>query len=76
MSVSIRNLSHVYSQNSIFEYAAIKDISLDVGPHDFIGIIGHTGSGKSSFIQHLNRLLIPRPVRSWLIISTLIKRAS
>jgi energy-coupling factor transport system ATP-binding protein len=35
------------------------DISLDVGAHDFIGIIGHTGSGKSTFIQHLNRLLVP-----------------
>ncbi len=59
MSVSIRNLSHVYSQNSIFEYTALMDISLDVGAHDFIGIIGHTGSGKSTFIQHLNRLLVP-----------------
>jgi energy-coupling factor transport system ATP-binding protein len=59
MSVSIRNLSHVYSQNSIFEYAAVKDISLDVGAHEPIGIIGHTGSGKSTFIQHLNRLLVP-----------------
>lgn len=59
MSVSVKNLSHIYSQNSIFEYAALTDISFDVGPHDFIGIIGHTGSGKSTLIQHLNRLLVP-----------------
>ena len=59
MSVSVKNLTHVYAQGSVFEYTAVKDVSLEVGAHEFIGIIGHTGSGKSTFIQHLNRLLVP-----------------
>ncbi len=59
MSIEVKNLSHIYSQNTIFEATAIQDVSFDVGPHDFIGIIGHTGSGKSTMIQHLNRLLTP-----------------
>lgn len=59
MSIEVKNLTHVYSQNTIFESTAIEDVSFSVGPHDFIGIIGHTGSGKSTMIQHLNRLLTP-----------------
>lgn len=59
MSIEVKNLYHIYSEGTVFEHAALKDVSFDVGAHDFIGIIGHTGSGKSTLIQHINRLLVP-----------------
>ena len=59
MSIKVENLTHIYSPNSPFERAAIKDISFTVEDGEFIGIIGHTGSGKSTLIQHLNGLLKP-----------------
>jgi len=52
-------LCHVYSAGTPFEKKAIEDISLSIGRGEFIGLIGHTGSGKSTFIQHLNALLKP-----------------
>ena len=59
MSVEVRELSHVYGQGTVFETAAVEDVSFSVEPGEFVGIIGHTGSGKSTLIQHLNRLLRP-----------------
>ncbi len=59
MSITVKDLSHVYAQGTVFEFEALKDINFEIGAHDFIGIIGHTGSGKSTLIQHLNRLLLP-----------------
>ncbi|NLW70172.1 MAG: energy-coupling factor transporter ATPase [Eubacteriaceae bacterium] len=59
MSIEVKNLSHIYSKGTVFEHIALEDVSFEVGPHDFIGIIGHTGSGKSTLIQHINRLLVP-----------------
>ncbi|WP_303867351.1 energy-coupling factor transporter ATPase [Acetobacterium wieringae] len=59
MSVEIKNLSHTYSEGSPFEFKALKDINLTIEDGSFIGIIGHTGSGKSTLIQHLNGLLTP-----------------
>ncbi len=59
MSVEIKNLSHTYSQGSPFEFRALKDINITIEDGSFIGIIGHTGSGKSTLIQHLNGLLTP-----------------
>lgn len=52
-------LRHVYSAGTPFEKVAIDQINLDLAPGQFVGIIGHTGSGKSTFIQHLNGLLKP-----------------
>ena len=52
-------LTHIYGQGTPFQSAAIRDIDLAVYPGEFIGIIGHTGSGKSTLIQHLNGLLKP-----------------
>ena len=52
-------LQHVYSAGTPFEKVAIDQISLSFEPGQLIGIIGHTGSGKSTFIQHLNGLLAP-----------------
>ena len=50
---------HVYSPGLPFEKKAVDDISLKIEENEFIGLIGHTGSGKSTFIQHLNGLLKP-----------------
>ncbi len=57
MSIRVENLTHIYSPDSPYERAAINDISFNVDDGEFIGIIGHTGSGKSTLIQHLNGLL-------------------
>ena len=51
------HLSHVYNPASAFETFALHDVNLEIFPGDFFGIIGHTGSGKSTFVQHLNALL-------------------
>ena len=57
--IKVENLSHVYSQGTPFEKVAIDNISLEIRKGELLGIIGHTGSGKSTFIQHLNGLLKP-----------------
>ncbi len=54
-----RGLSYIYGMSTPFECAAIHDIDLDICRGDFIGLIGHTGSGKSTLIQHLNGLIQP-----------------
>lgn len=59
MPIEIKNLSHTYSKGSPFQATAITDISLTIADGEFVGIIGHTGSGKSTLIQHLNGLLTP-----------------
>ncbi|NLZ51695.1 MAG: energy-coupling factor transporter ATPase [Thermoanaerobacteraceae bacterium] len=59
MSIDIRNVTHVYMPNTPFESVAIKDINWTVNDGEFWGLIGHTGSGKSTLIQHLNGLLKP-----------------
>ncbi len=57
--IEINNLMHIYSPGLPFEKKAMDDISLKIEENEFIGLIGHTGSGKSTFIQHLNGLLKP-----------------
>ena len=57
--IRVDHLRHVYSAGTPFEKVAIDDIDLDIPAGQFVGIIGHTGSGKSTFIQHLNGLLAP-----------------
>ena len=57
--LQIQNLSHVYSVGTPFEHTALEDVSLTVERGEFIGIIGHTGSGKSTLMQHMNGLLKP-----------------
>jgi len=52
-------LSHIYSAGTVFEQAAIKDINVEINRGEFVGVIGHTGSGKSTLIQHFNGLLKP-----------------
>ena len=57
--IRVDNLRHVYSAGTPFEKTAIEDVNLQIEQGEFIGLIGHTGSGKSTFIQHLNALLKP-----------------
>ena len=57
--LQIKNLNHVYSAGTPFEHVALKDVSFSVERGEFIGVIGHTGSGKSTLMQHLNGLLKP-----------------
>ena len=57
--LEIKNLNHIYSAGTPFEHVALKDVSFAVEPGEFIGIIGHTGSGKSTLMQHMNGLLKP-----------------
>ena len=57
--LEVKNLNHIYSAGTPFEHVALGDVSFSVEQGEFIGIIGHTGSGKSTLIQHLNGLLKP-----------------
>jgi energy-coupling factor transport system ATP-binding protein len=59
MPIAIENLSYIYMQGTPFEKAALKNVSLKIDDGEFVGIIGHTGSGKSTLIQHFNGLLKP-----------------
>jgi energy-coupling factor transport system ATP-binding protein len=57
MPIIIENLSYTYSPNTAFSHDALKNISLTVNDGEYLGIIGHTGSGKSTFVLHLNGLI-------------------
>ncbi len=59
MPIQVKNLTHIYSEGMPYETVALKDVSLHIDDGSFVGIIGHTGSGKSTLIQHLNGLLKP-----------------
>ena len=57
MSIKIEHLNYIYSAGTAYEKQALKDICLEIPHGEFVGIIGHTGSGKSTLIQHLNGLV-------------------
>ena len=59
MSIVVKNLTYIYNEDMPFASKALDDISFEIYDKDFVGIIGHTGSGKSTLIQHLNGLLKP-----------------
>jgi len=59
MSIVIEHLNYVYMAGGPYETKALDDISLTIGDGEFVGLIGHTGSGKSTLVQHLNGLLMP-----------------
>lgn len=59
MSIKIENLKHVYDAGTPYEVTALDNINLNIESGELIGLIGHTGSGKSTLIQHLNGLLKP-----------------
>lgn len=57
MSIKLKNVNYIYSPGTAYEKQALKDISLEIPQGQFVGVIGHTGSGKSTLIQHLNGLI-------------------
>ena len=59
MSLEVRHLTHIYNKGTAMESCAVKDVSFTLEDGDFVGVIGHTGSGKSTLIQHLNGLEQP-----------------
>ena len=59
MPIEVKHLTHIYAPGTPFESRAVDDVSFTVDDGDFVGLIGHTGSGKSTLIQHLNALLKP-----------------
>lgn len=59
MSIKVDNISYIYEKGTGFERQALKNVSCAIEDGEFIGLIGHTGSGKSTFIQHLNGLVKP-----------------
>lgn len=60
MPIQVKNLTHIYSEGMPYQAVALEDISFEIDDGSFVGIIGHTGSGKSTLIQHLNGLLKPK----------------
>ena len=59
MSIEVKNLTHTYSAGSALQQTAIRDVNLVIEEGEFVAIVGHTGSGKSTLVQHLNGLLKP-----------------
>ena len=57
MSIALEHVNYVYSPETAYEKQALKDVSFEIEQGQFVGIIGHTGSGKSTLIQHLNGLV-------------------
>ena len=59
MPIEVKHLTHTYGVGSPFQSTAVNDVTLTIGEGEFLAIVGHTGSGKSTFVQHLNGLLEP-----------------
>ena len=57
MSIKLEHVNYVYSEGTAYEKHALKDVCLEIPQGQFVGVIGHTGSGKSTMIQHLNGLI-------------------
>ncbi|QTU82833.1 energy-coupling factor transporter ATPase [Carnobacteriaceae bacterium zg-C25] len=59
MSITFDQVSYIYQPNTPFEHKSLNDVSLTISEKDFVAVVGHTGSGKSTLIQHMNALLKP-----------------
>ncbi len=66
--VDIRNLTHIYNKGTTYTSTALDNINLKINRGDFLGIIGHTGSGKSTLIQHMNLILKPTEPEAEIIV--------
>ena len=65
MSIEIKNVNYLYSQGTSYEMHALKNVNLEIPDGQFVGLIGHTGSGKSTFAKHINALLTPTDGTLW-----------
>ncbi|NLL19274.1 MAG: energy-coupling factor transporter ATPase [Clostridia bacterium] len=65
MRIVVEKVSYIYKKGTPFETRALDDINLTIEPGEFVGLIGHTGSGKSTLVQHLNGLLLPSEGNIW-----------
>ena len=59
MSIKLEHITYTYSPGTVYEMHALKDVDIEIPDGQFMGIIGHTGSGKSTLIQHFNGLMKP-----------------
>ncbi|WP_050635916.1 energy-coupling factor transporter ATPase [Candidatus Stoquefichus sp. SB1] len=59
MSITFKQVEHIYSENTPFSYHALRGVNLDIKKGSMTALIGHTGSGKSTLVQHINALLLP-----------------
>ena len=59
MAIEVSHLEHIYMPDTPFEKKALDDVSFSIRDGEFVGLIGHTGSGKSTLVMHLNGLLKP-----------------
>ena len=59
MSIKLEHITYTYSPGTVYEMHALKDVDMEIPDGQFMGIIGHTGSGKSTLIQHFNGLMKP-----------------
>ncbi len=59
MSIIVNHLDHIYNPGTVFEVKALSDVSFKVDDGEYIGLVGHTGSGKSTLVSHLNGLMKP-----------------
>ena len=58
-TIKTKELTHIYSVGTPFKSVALENVNIEIAQGEFVGLIGHTGSGKSTFVQHLNGLLLP-----------------
>ena len=74
MSLILDKINYVYSEGTAYQIQALKDVNLEIRDGQFIGVIGHTGSGKSTLIQHLNGLVRQLPERFILMVRIFMTR--
>ena len=59
MSILANHVDHIYNPGTVFEKKALSDVSFKIEDGEYVGLVGHTGSGKSTLVQHLNGLMKP-----------------
>ena len=64
MAIQVEDLCYTYGEGTALERQALKHVSFEIQDGEFVGLIGHTGSGKSTLIQHLNGLIKPTSARA------------